>query len=126
MILGLTFAKVSAGEFGGAGLADDRDADLAGVGELLLDLLGDVAGDDLGLDVVHLLGLDHDADLAARLHGEDLLDAFLLDGDLLEALKAPHVHLKRLAPGAWTAAAYRVGGLGEHGLDRADLDLVVV
>src|SRR5689334_24002594 len=68
-------------ELRGAGLADDRDADLAGVGELLLDLLGDVAGDDLGLDVVYLLGLDHDADLAARLHGEDLLDAFLLGSD---------------------------------------------
>ena len=37
----------SAGDLGGAGLADDGDPDLAGVGQLLLDLLGDVAGEHL-------------------------------------------------------------------------------
>src|ERR1700749_1531990 len=57
------FGLCLAGEFCGAGLADYRDADLAGVGEFLLDLLGYVAGYDLGLDVVDLLWLDHDADL---------------------------------------------------------------
>ena len=41
-----------AGELGGAGLADDGDPDLARVGQLLLDLLGDVPRDHLGLDVV--------------------------------------------------------------------------
>src|SRR5260370_8907035 len=53
------------GELGGAGLADHGDADLAGVGQLLLDLLGDVAGDHLRLDVVDSVRLDHDPDLAA-------------------------------------------------------------
>ena len=116
----------SAGEFGGPGLADHGDADLARVGELLLDLLGDVAGDHLGLDVVDPVGLDHDPDLAAGLHGEDLLHAFVAAGDLLQPLQALDVHLQRLAPGARPAAAHRVRGLGEHRLDGADLDLVVV
>ena len=47
-------------------------------------------------------------------------------GDLLQPLQALDVHLQRLAPGARPAAAHRVRGLGEHGLDGADLDLVVV
>src|SRR5215469_343968 len=115
-----------AGELGGAGFADDGDADLARIGELLLHLLGDVARDHLSLDVVDLVGLDHDPDLAARLHGEDLLDALPLGRDLLEALQPLDVHLKRLAPGAGPAAADRVRGLGEHGLDGAHLHLVVM
>ena len=47
-------------------------------------------------------------------------------GDLLEALQPLDVGLERLAPGAGPAAADRVGGLGEHRLDGARLDLVVV
>src|SRR6185437_142343 len=117
---------VLSGELGGAGLADDGDADLAGVGELLLDLLGDVAGDHLGLDVVDPVGLDHDPDLASGLHGEDLLDALVAAGDLLETLEPLHVHLQRLAAGTGTPAADPVRRLGEDGLDGADLDLVVV
>ena len=109
-----------------AGFADDRHADLARVGEFLFHLLGDVAGDHLRLDVVDLVRLDHDPDLAARLHGEDLLDALLVRGDLLEALQPLDVHFQRLAARAGAAAAHRVGRLGEHGLDGADLDLVVV
>src|SRR5205807_10213721 len=115
-----------AGGFGGRGLADHGDADLARVGELLVDLLGDVAGDHLGVDVVDPVGLDHDPDLPAGLHGEDLLDALVAAGDLLQAFQALDVHLQRLAPGAGPATADRVRGLGEHRLDRADLDLVLV
>ena len=68
---------VTRGELRSARFPDDRDPDLAGVGQLLLHLLGHVPGDHLGLDVVHPLGLDHDPDLPAGLHGEHLLDAFL-------------------------------------------------
>src|SRR5690348_9610622 len=119
-------AAESAGEFRGPGLADYGDADLSRVGELLFDLLGDVAGDHLGLDVVDPVGLDHDPDLAAGLHREDLFHAFVPASDLLQALQALDVHLQRLAPGTRTAAAHRVRGLGEHRLDGADLDLVAV
>ena len=116
----------SAGELGGAGFPDDRDPDLARVGEFLFHLLGHVPRDHLGLDIVHPLRLDHDPDLPARLHGEHLLHPGLGGGDLLQPLQPLHVGLQRLAPGAGPAAADRVRGLGEHGLDRADLDLVVV
>src|ERR1700742_2607413 len=116
----------SAGELHGAGLADHGDADLARVGQLLLDLLGDVAGDDLSLDVVHAVRLDHDPDLPAGLHGEHLLHALVRTGDLLQPLQPLDVGLQRLAPGPGPAAADRVGRLGQHRFDRARLDLVVV
>src|SRR5438093_13063834 len=78
----------SAGDFGDAGLADHGDADLAGVGEFLFDLLGHVAGQDGGGDVVDVLGADHDPDLAAGLHREDLLHAGLAGRDLLDTFQA--------------------------------------
>src|ERR1700761_6890456 len=114
------------GEFHGAGLADHGDADLARIGQLLLDLLGDVAGDDLGLDVVHAVRLDHDPDLPAGLHGEHLLHALVGDGDLLQPLQPLDVGLQRLPPGPGPPAADRGGGVGQHGFDGAGLDLVVV
>ena len=70
--------------------------------------------------------LDHDPDLPAGLHGEDLLDALLGQRDLLQPLQPLDVGLERLPARAGTAAADRVGGLGQHRLDRAHLDLVVV
>src|SRR4051812_20052688 len=112
--------------FGGSRLADDGDANLAGVGQPFFDLLGHVARDHLGRDVVDLVGLAHDADLATRLHGEDLLHARLLGGNLLDALQPLDVVLERLTAGARPATTDAVGGLREHGLDGADLDLVVV
>src|SRR5215510_15276986 len=70
-----------------ARLAHHRDLDLARVLELLLDLLGDVARHDLRREVVDVLGLDHDPDLAAGLHRVDLLDARIARADLLEPLE---------------------------------------
>ena len=83
-----------------AGLADHDDMDLAGVLHLVLDLLGDVVGEDGCLGVVDLVRLDHDADLAACLHGEGLLDAVMGIGDGLELLQALDVVLIALAAGA--------------------------
>src|ERR1700749_1999583 len=114
------------GVFHRAGLTDHGDADLARIGQLLLDLLGDVAGDDLSLDVVHAVRLDHDPDLPAGLHGEHLLHTLVRGGDLLQPLQPLDVGLQRLTPGPGPAAADRVRGLGEHRFDRAGLDLVVV
>src|SRR5260221_14585750 len=51
------------GELDGARLPDHSDPDLARVGQLVLDLLGHVSGDDLRLDVIDVGGLDHDPDL---------------------------------------------------------------
>ena len=116
----------SLGVLDAADLADDGDLDLPRVLELLLDPLGHVAGQDLGGDVVDVLRLDHDPDLAAGLHGEDLVDARVAAGDLLEALQALDVGLERLPAGPGPAARDGVGGLGEDGLDGPLLDLAVV
>src|SRR3972149_367396 len=54
----------------GPRLADDGDLDLARVGQLLLDLLDDVAGQPGRGQVVDLLRADEDPDLPAGLDGE--------------------------------------------------------
>src|SRR6185437_2881366 len=66
------------------GLADDRDLDLAWILELLLDLAGDLVGQQRGRVVVDGPRGHHDPDLASRLHGVDLVDAVVAGGDLLE------------------------------------------
>src|SRR5918999_2071398 len=94
----------SLGVLDAADLADHGDLDLPRVLELLLDPLGHVAGQHLGGDVVDVLRPDHDADLAAGLHGEHLVDPRVAAGDLLEALQALDVGLERLSPGPGAAA----------------------
>jgi hypothetical protein len=70
--------------------------DLAGVSELVLDLLGDVPGDHLTLDVVDGVRLHPDPDLASGPY-EDLLDALMAAlGDLLQPLQPLDVRLQRL------------------------------
>ena len=76
--------------------------------------------------VVERAGHDHHADLAAGLHGVDLVDAVVAGGDLLEVSQALDVLLERLAAGARPGAGERVGGLDDDGLDGLRLDLVVV
>ena len=72
----------------GAGLANHRDLDLAGVLELALDAARDVARQPHGLVVADLLAFDHDADLAAGLQRERLRHALERVGDVLEASRA--------------------------------------
>src|SRR5215208_7513310 len=102
---------------GGPRLPDDRDLDLAGVLELLLDLAGDLVGEQDGAIVVERARQHHHADLAAGLHGVDLVDAVVAGGDVLEVAEALDVLLQRLAAGTGPRARKRVGGLDDHGLD---------
>ena len=81
------------------------DLDLTGILELALDALGQLAGEDDHIVLAHLLGLDHHADLAARLNGVGGLDAGVGAGDLLELFEALDVVLDVLAPGAGTGSA---------------------
>ena len=81
-------------------LPDHRDPDLTRVLQLLLHLLRDVARDHLRGEVVDVLRLDQDPDLAARLHRVDLLDAREGVADLLQAFQPLDVGLERLAAGA--------------------------
>src|SRR5688572_23443107 len=60
---------------GGPRLADDGDLDLARIFELLLDLARDLVGQQDRAVVVERAGHDHHADLAAGLHGVDLVHA---------------------------------------------------
>src|SRR4249920_539882 len=121
-----TFAPVSFGVLDRTRLAHDRDLDLPGVLQLLLDLFGDVPRHHLGGEVVDVLGLDHHADLATGLHRVDLLDARVARADLLEALEALDVGLQALAAGPRAAARDSVGDLRDHRVDRPLLDLAVV
>ena len=73
-----------------------------------------------------LLRLDHDADLAAGLHGVGLLDALVRVGDRLELLEPLDVALERLAAGTGASGRDGVGGLHEDGLDGLRLDVAVV
>src|SRR3954454_22573787 len=68
---------------GRARLPDHGDLDLAGVLELLLDLAGDLVAEQHRAVVVERAGHDHHADLAARLHRVDLVDAVVAGGGLL-------------------------------------------
>src|SRR3954451_3072825 len=69
---------------GRARLPYDGDFDLARVLELLLDLAGDLVAEQDRAVVVERARHDHDPDLAARLHGVDLVDAVVAGRDLLE------------------------------------------
>ena len=86
------------------GLAQEIDLDLTGVGQLVLDLLGDVAREQHHLILRDLLGLDHDADLAAGLNGKAVGDAGEALGDFLELFETLDIVLDVLAPGAGRAA----------------------
>ena len=76
--------------------------------------------------VVHQFGSDHHPDLASSLHGEDLVDPGVFLGDVLQPLQPLDVDLEALPARPRTAAADRVGRLGQDGLHRARLDLVVM
>ena len=80
----------------GAALADDVDLDLAGIIEGILDLLGDLAGQQDDLIIADDIGLDHDADFAAGLNGKGLLHALKAGRDLLQIFQT--LDVVELAP----------------------------
>ncbi len=83
----------------GAALADDVDLDLAGIIQRILDLLGDLAGQQDDLIIADDIGLDHDADFAAGLNGKGLLHALEAGRDLLQILQTLDIALHVLAAG---------------------------
>ena len=97
----------------GLGLAHEIDLDLTGVGQLVLDLLGDVAREQHHLILRDLLGLDHDADLAAGLNGKAVGDAGEALGDFLELFETLDIVLDVLAPGAGARGGDGIGRLNE-------------
>src|SRR6185436_12066084 len=91
-----------------------------------LDLPRDLLGEHDGLIVTDLRRLDDDADLAAGLHRERLLDALERVADLLEVLETAYVTLEHLAPGPGAGPGERVGGVDQRGEDRLGPYLLVV
>src|SRR2546421_132892 len=83
----------SAGVFGSPGLAHHHHADLPRVGQLGLDLLGDVASHPLRGEVVDHTRVDHHPDVAPRLHGIGLDHSGVGLGDRLQSLEALDVGL---------------------------------
>jgi len=81
-------------DLGRTRFAHHRDSDLSRVGQLVLDLLRNLAGDDLGGEIVHVGRLHHHAHLAPGLHREHLLDARLAARDLLDARQPLDVRLE--------------------------------
>src|SRR5438445_4508899 len=100
-----------------AGLANHRDLDLAGILQLRLDLLGEVAREPEGLVVDQPVGLDDDAQLAPRLDSERLLNTLESVGNVLELLEALDVGLQDLAPGAGSGGRKGVGPVDENRLE---------
>ena len=80
-----------------AALANHHDAHLTGIFHFLLDLMGDIMSKNRGLCVGNLVGLNHDVNLTAGLHGIRTLNAFMSVSDLLELLKTLNVVFGRLA-----------------------------
>jgi len=124
--MGGVVCRPLAGEFGGAGFAEDGDADLAWVLEVFFDLLGDVAGKSHGAKVVDFAWVDDDADFASGLDGEGLSDAFEGGGDFFKAAEAFDVAFDGFAPRAGSSAGDGVGHLDDDGFDGAEFDFVVV
>src|SRR6185503_18572632 len=107
-------------------LAHDRHADLSRIRQLLLDLLGDVAGQRDGLRVADLVAVHEHADLAAGLDRVDAGDAGLVLGERLELLDALDVTVERLAARAGAGRGDRVGRGGDHGVHVVGVGIVVV
>src|SRR5207237_1050182 len=113
-------------ELDSARLADHGHLDLTGVLELVLDLAGDLVGEQHRRVVVDLLRLDDDTDLAAGLERVDLLDALVAGGDAFERLEPLDVVLEALAARTGPGGGDRIRRDQQHRLDGLRLDLVVV
>src|SRR2546428_6160109 len=79
---------------------NDCDLHLARIVEALLDALADLLGHSLRAQVVHLLRLDDDANLAPRLYGERLVHAREAVSHRLQRLQPLDVAFQRLPPSA--------------------------
>ena len=111
--------------------------DLTRIIHLVLNAFDDVVRHHGDYVVVHNIGFNHDADLAARLHGKGLINALKTVGDVLELFKPLDVGLDILAARARSRGRNRVGCGDQHrddagrlhvavvGFDRVDHDLVL-
>ena len=110
----------------GAGLANHVDLDLAGVIQLVLDLLGDVAREQNHCIVGYLVRVYDNADLAACLDRIRTRNARRFVRDALQLFQSLDVVLDVLAACARTGGGDRVGCLNQAGNNSLCLDVAVM
>ena len=81
-------AKTLFGKTHGAALADDRDADLAGLGKVFFNLARDIPAQQVGGIVIHIVGIDHNAEFASGLNGVGLGNAVEGRSDVFQIFQA--------------------------------------
>src|SRR5699024_3692597 len=86
----------------GPALTDDRDADLAGIGKVFFNLAGDALTEHVGLIVIHVFGIDHDADFAPGLNGVRFGYSVEFGSDVFQILKALDVAFQEFLARAGT------------------------
>src|SRR5688572_21296059 len=107
-------------------LADDRHLDLSRVIERVFDALDDVPAESPGGVFVHLIGLDHDADLTPRLERIRLFNTSEAERHVFQRLDALDVVVHVLAPRTGARGGDGVGRRHQKRLHRAWLDLEVM
>ena len=91
--------------------------DLAGIIQVVLNALDDLAGHQHHLIVTHGFGLDNDTDFPSRLDGVGTFHPVKGAGDFLKLFKTLDVVLQVLAPGARTGSGNGVSRLNQAGDD---------
>ena len=110
----------------GTALSYHADLDLAGIIELVLDLLCDISCEDLHLIIADDLGLNHDSYLTARLDSEGLFNTLKVTRYLLELLKTLDVIFNVLTASAGSCRADSIGSLNYEIKNGYGLNVVVV
>src|SRR5581483_9213727 len=114
------------GEFDAPGFADDGDADLAGVLEIVFNFAGDGAGQRVGLVVADGAGLDHDAEFAASLEGVAFFHTSETHADALQLFDALEIRHHGFGAGAGTGGADGVSRADEGAEGAVGRDFAVV
>src|SRR5437667_2031007 len=120
------FARISLRDVCKTTFADNRDLDLAGICQLLLDLAGQVAGQDGAFRVRDRVLLHDHPDLPPGLDGISLLHSLVVYGQLLQLLEALDVGLDGLPPRPRPRRRERFCGRHQHRFGTDRLDLLVV
>ena len=102
------------GEAHRAALADDRDADLAGVGEIFFYFPGDVPAQQVSGVIVHIIGIDHDAEFPPGLDGVGLGNAVKGSGNVFQILKTLDIVFQQFLARSGPCAGQRIRGLNQN------------
>ena len=111
-----TYQPALLGKVNRPGLSNDGDSDLAGILKALFDATGYVLGKLDSRQVIDLVGLDHDPDLATCLDGIGLGDTPKRIGDILKTLDAFQIVVQAFTAGAGPRTRDGVGGLDQDRL----------